>query len=265
MRTFNHPLNNRRALLLARDALLRRPECAREREPDSGDKSCEHDLRNRMILVNHAASPTFQGDSQKALAVGARGIDVVVDQRVGGVTDFESGAAQARGHLGFLLVAARARAETFVEQPNGIESCSCEGHVRADNAAHLDHAIAVIDDRQVEIAGFVASNRFDICGRQHAAFHRGELEMVVKETLDGIDVSGRDGQIVVEAGDDFARGFGNRAILRTALAGAGIVNVNDGADIMWDSRRIVGTVVSEQDLMAGGIELRLEAREQARE
>ena len=215
--------------------------------------------------MKHPASPALTRHADEALAVGARRIDRMKYQRLRCVADSEARAAESRRDFGFLFVAGRARSKTLVEETNLGQRARAERHIRAQHSAHLDYMLAVVDDRQIEIAGFNSRNLSGIDSGQDAALHRGELWMLGEKTLDRIEITRGDGKVVIEADDDFAASLRYRPVLRAAFAGPGFVHVDEWAKRIGNRRGLRRAVVGDQELMARRLDLRLEAREQSRE
>ena len=179
-----------------------------------------------MRLVDHPAASAFACDTQAARAIGARRIHVVIDQRARRVSDPESGACQARRHLGLLFMAGRSRPQAFVEKPHARERGRAKRHVRPQHSAHLDDLLAVVDDRQVEpYRGVRADLGRRVLGRQDAPLHRGELGMLDKEALDLGEVARRGEEVVVKAYDYVTRGMPDCDVLDSAFAGTRVVQM----------------------------------------
>src|SRR5260370_35518369 len=98
--------------------------------------------------MERAAVAALTGDPDKAFARRSRGIDFVIDQRAGRVTDSEASPAEAMRHLGLLFVARRARSQPLIEGTNLTDRIGAKGPVSAAHAAHFEHAIAVIGNGQ---------------------------------------------------------------------------------------------------------------------
>ena len=179
-----HAAGDGEAALLARKALDWRADDACDCQPDRCGQFFAKNLAPRMMLVQHPAVAAFACDADEAVAIGARRIDLVPDQRLRGVTDMQACTAQALRHLGFLFMAGGTRAQALIEGASLPQGGGAEGHICAEHAAHLDHPIAVVGDRQIEIRRGRADFRDGIFGRQDAPLHRGEFGMLGEKPLD---------------------------------------------------------------------------------
>ena len=176
--------------------------------------------------MDHPASSAFARDPEKAPAVGAGRIDIVIDQRARRITDPESRARKARRHLGFLLVAARSGPQPLVEKTDARKRRCAKRHARAQYATYFDYLVAMIDDWEIEPRrGLHADLGRRILGRQDAPLHRRELGMLSEETLDLVEVMWCRDEVIIKANDDFALGLSDGGILDSTLAGSRIVEM----------------------------------------
>ena len=145
-----------------------------------------------MRLVQRAAKASFARDSDVAVVVGARRVDVMIDYCPGRITNPEPRSPQPLGHLGFFLVAGCSRAQTFVERTDLAQRRRTKRHIRTYHATNFDDAITMVDQRQVEIHSRRSDFFHWILSRQNPPLHRGELRMRGKKALDFADVIRRD-------------------------------------------------------------------------
>src|SRR5258705_10634154 len=121
-----HPARDRASALLARDSRQSRADQLRETQPGERDRIFDDHFCRRMLLMNHAAASAFSRDSDKSLAVRARPIDFMIDQRLGRITYSEARASQPRRHFGLFLMPAGARPQSFIERPDLSQSRRAE-------------------------------------------------------------------------------------------------------------------------------------------
>src|ERR1039458_1671671 len=99
--------------------------------------------------MQHPAPAALARNSDESFAIGACGIDFVIDQRLWRVSDSKARAPDSIRHLGFLLVPARAWTEALVEGSDLLKHVGAKSHIRAEHPTHLDYFFAVVGDRQV--------------------------------------------------------------------------------------------------------------------
>ncbi len=178
-----------------------------------------------MRLVNHAATSALARDADEASAVGARRIDLMIDDRVGRVADAIARAPQPRRHFGFLFVARGAGAQSLIKRPDHAQRFGEERHVGAHHAADLDDFVAMIDQRKIEVDPVLPGQFARVFAREDATLHRGELGMIGEKSLDLIEIVVRDHQVVVKKNQDIATRALDREILHAAFARTRVVNV----------------------------------------
>src|SRR5208282_2181437 len=178
-----------------------------------------------MLLMQHPAPPALAPDSDESFAIRTRGLDFVIDECSGCVSDSKARAPDSLRHLGLFLMPARAGTKALVERSHLPERVRPKSHVRAEHSTHLDHIFAMVGDRQVQVNGHRSDDFFGIFGRQDSPLHRSELAMDVKELLDRLEIARRNDQIVVEKDQYFTSRLRDCAILNAAFSGARFVQM----------------------------------------
>ena len=221
------------------------------------------------MLMDHPARAAFACNADEAVAIGAGWIDLMPDHRERGVADTQAGAAEALGHLGLFFVAGGTGTEALVEGADLVQGGGAEGHVGAEHTTHLDHLIAVVGDRQIEIGCGRANFRDGVFGGEDTTLHRGEIGISGEELLDRINVTVRHREVVVEKHDEVSARRGDSAVLHAAFAGKHFVQMNyvhssiEGRLVERGRRR--RAVLRNEEFMIAGAHLRREARDQAGE
>src|SRR5579885_997084 len=183
-----HSSCDRKAALLSGNSRQAGAESACAREGRACDEVLYREVESGVIFEEHPAAAALARNSDESIAIRARRIDLVIDNRVRRVADSKAHPPEPLRHLGFFFMPSGARAETFVKRPGGFEHRSPKGHIRAEHAPHFLACFAFVENRQVQIDGIFADLRYGIFGRQDSSRHRGELGMFFEELLDRIEI-----------------------------------------------------------------------------
>ena len=193
--------------------------------PSAPPSRCPRSPQRAMRFVDHPASSTLARDTQEAGAVRARRIHIMIDQRVRRITDPETGAREARRHLGLLFMAGRSGPSRSSKRPTRASAVE-RNAMFAPSTPRTSITSSPWSTMAGRASGGLRANLGRrIFGRQDAPLHRGELVMLAEKVLDLIEVVRRGDEIIVETYDYVALGLADRVVLDSAFAGTRIVKM----------------------------------------
>src|ERR1700751_3462190 len=104
-----------------------------------------------MMFVQRPAITALASDANKSRTSCARWINLMQHEGAWRIADSETCTAQTLRQFRLFFMACRTGAKPRVEQPNGSQGRTAEGHVRTQYTTNFHHLLAMIDDRQIEI------------------------------------------------------------------------------------------------------------------
>ncbi len=241
-----------------------RSDCSSDGESHPSHNVLGQNFERGVALVQHPAASALARDSDKSIAVRARRIDFVVDDRVGSVADPQAHQPEPLRHFGFFFVTTGAGAEALVKRTGGFECRAAKGHVCAEHTWHLDDFLATIENWEIQVNPVLADPGGRILCRQNSSSHRRELRMGGEKLHDCLKIGRSRCQVIIEQDNYIALRFSYGTILNAALPAPWIVKMLKRRQIRRELHWFWRTVFRNEQLVAPA-QLPGETREEASE